>query len=136
MPNCACAGRGILSTSKARTSPAATLCLMLLVSFARSFVHAPRIMLASSVRGKDVKYRLMKIVGPLRVAFHVRGLMCQLSGFLTQLCGQELVLEGECLERSRIRACAHISRRSRRNRSVVLHLVGHLKQTGIRLVRS
>src|SRR5271157_1073092 len=101
MPNCACAGRGILSNSMARTSPAETLCLMLAVSFARSFVHAPRIMLASSVRGKDVEDRLMKIVRPLRVAFHVRGLMRQLSGLLPQLCGQELVLEGKCLERCR-----------------------------------
>src|SRR5664279_6216159 len=90
-------------------SPAATLCLMLVVSFARSFVHAPRIMLASSMRGKDVKDRLMKIVGSLRVAFQVRGLMCQLSGFLPQLCGQQLVLEGECLECCRVRASAHIA---------------------------
>src|SRR5664279_4481724 len=122
MPNCACAGREILSISMARTSPVAIRRLTLVVSLARSFVHAPRIMLASSMRGKDVKDRLMKIVGSLRVAFHVRGLMCQLSGFLTQLCRQKLVLIGECLERSRISACAHISRRSRRNRSVVLHL--------------
>src|ERR1019366_1999631 len=99
----------MLSISRARMSPAATLCLMLVVSFARSFVHAPRIMLASSVRGKDVKDRLMKIVGPLRVAFHVRGLVGQLSGFFPQLCGQELVLEGECLKRCRVRAGAHVA---------------------------
>jgi hypothetical protein len=82
---------------------------MLVVSFARSFVHAPRIMLASSVRGKDVKDRLVKIVRPLRVAFHVCGLVRQLSGFLPQLRGQELVLEGECLERCRVRAGAHVA---------------------------
>src|SRR5208337_1106273 len=109
MPNCACAGRGILSTRMARTSPPATLCLMLLVSFARSFVHAPRIMLASSVRGKDVEDRLIKIVRALRVAFQVRGLMRQLSGFLPQLSRQELVLEGKCLERCRVRAGAHVA---------------------------
>src|SRR5664280_2312283 len=109
MPNCAWAGRGILSTSMARTSPAATLCLMLVVSFTRSFVHAPRIMFASSMRGKDVEDRLVKIVGPLRVAFHVRGLTGQLSGFFPQLCGQQLVLIGECLKRCRVRAGAHVA---------------------------
>src|SRR5271157_2206238 len=109
MPNCACAGRGILSTSMASTSPAATLRLRLVVSFACSFVHAPRIMLASSVRGKDIEDGLMKIVRPLRVAFHVRGLMRQLSGLLPQLCGQQLVLVRKCLKRCRIRAGAHVA---------------------------
>src|SRR5664279_1849117 len=109
MPNCAWAGRGILSISRTRMSPATTRCLMLVVSFAHSFVHAPRIMFASSMRGKDVEDRLVKIVGPLRVAFHVRGLMGQLSGFFAQLSRQELVLEGECLKRCRVCAGAHVA---------------------------
>src|SRR5664279_396378 len=135
MPNCAWAGRGILTTSRARMHPAAAFCRMPAVSLTRRFVHAPRIMLASSMRGKNVRDRSLKIVGPLRIAFHVRGLMSQLSGFLTQLCGQQFVLISECLERSRIGACAHIRRCPRRNRGVVLHLVGHLEEIRICLVR-
>lgn len=65
----------------------------------------------------------MEIVCPLSIAFHVRSLMREMGGFLTQLSSQEFVLIGKRLESGRVCRRAHIARGSRRSRLRISHAI-------------